>query len=124
MDTGSSRPALVVALETIVAPLVEADGGELYLLPMASPGRPADKPGEGSGVPPTQGGQTASGEGSVIRLHLAGKFSGCPGNALVTEHVIRPALAPISPSAAVEISSGRLIPPGAERVHAKPKTET
>lgn len=101
---GSERPALLVALETVIAPLVEADGGELYLLPDLQ----ASSSGDRSGPAP-------------IRLHLGGRFSGCPGNSLVTEHIIRPALEPIAVSRPIEISSGRLVPPGAERIVPRPR---
>jgi Fe-S cluster biogenesis protein NfuA len=98
-DSGSERPALLAALETVIAPLVEADGGELYLLPLESAG--------GSSTP------------SPIRLHLGGRFSGCPGNALVSEHIIRPALEAIAQSRQIEVSSGRLVPSGAERIFSR-----
>jgi hypothetical protein len=99
-DPGSERPALMVALETVIAPLVEADGGELYILP-------ADSRADSKALGP-------------LRLHLAGRFAGCPGNALVGEHIIRPALEPLAPSRPIEISSGRLVPPGAERIAPRP----
>jgi Fe-S cluster biogenesis protein NfuA len=94
-NIGSDQPALVAALETVIAPLVEADGGELYLLPLQAAGT------------------------GPIRLHLAGRFSGCPGNNLVSEHIIRPALEPLTSDRSIEISSGRLVPPGAERIFPK-----
>jgi Fe-S cluster biogenesis protein NfuA len=99
-DPGSERPALMVALETVIAPLVEADGGELYILP-------ADPKADSKASAP-------------LRLHLGGRFAGCPGNSLVGEHIIRPVLEPVAPSRSIEISSGRLVPPGAERVPSKP----
>jgi Fe-S cluster biogenesis protein NfuA len=95
-DPGSERPALLVALESVIAPLVEADGGELYLLPLDSKG--------GTSGP------------SPIRIHLGGRFSGCPGNSLVSEQIIRPALESVSSKRPIEVSSGRLVPAGAERI--------
>jgi Fe-S cluster biogenesis protein NfuA len=80
---------LLSALETVIAPLVEADSGELYWLPA---------------------------ETGPVRLHLAGRFSGCAGNSLVTSHIIRPALEKALGSRKLEVSSGRIIPPQATRV--------
>lgn len=77
------------ALRGIVAPLVEADEGELYLLE-AGP--------------------------EHVRLHLRGKFSGCPGNTLVAEEVILPVLRRESPGVVLDVSSGPLLPEGAQRV--------
>jgi Fe-S cluster biogenesis protein NfuA len=76
------------ALERVLAPLVEADHGELYWI-------------RGSGP---------------VRLHLRGRFSGCPGNALVTANVIRPLIAAACPNREVVVTSGALLPSGAERV--------
>lgn len=90
----SPDPELLSTLRDVLAPLIEADGGELYVL--------ADQPDSPKSTP--------------VRLHLGGRFAGCPGNALVSEHIIRPALAPVLGSRDVQISSGRLIPPGAERI--------
>lgn len=87
--------ALISTLRDVLAPLIEADGGELYVL--------ADPPESKGAVPP-------------VRLHLGGRFAGCPGNALVSEHIIKPTLAAVTGSRDVQVSSGRLIPPGAERM--------
>lgn len=85
------------ALSTIVAPMVEADEGELYL------------------AEPT----TEAGAAKKIQLHLRGRFAGCPGNVLVQDQVIVPLLRAIDPGLEVEISSGALLPEGAERVPAQ-----
>lgn len=73
----------------VLGPLVRADGGELYLVQV---------------------------DDRMVALHLAGRFAGCPGNTLVRRHVLEPALASLAPGARVSITSGALIPPGAERV--------
>jgi Fe-S cluster biogenesis protein NfuA len=77
----------------VAAALVERDGGALYLLPLD----------ESRAAP-------------VVRLHLGGSFSGCPGNALVRDYVLGPLVAAVSPRARLEVTSGALIPPGAERL--------
>jgi Fe-S cluster biogenesis protein NfuA len=83
---------ILAALRSVVAPLVEADDGELFLVE-ANPRR--------------------------VRLHLRGKFSGCPGNTLVAERVILPLLRKSHPDVVLDLSSGPLLPEGAERVRAE-----
>lgn len=87
---------LFSTLKDVLAPLIEADGGELYIL---------GEPAIGGGADP-----------GSIRLHLGGRFAGCPGNSLVSEHIIRPTLALVAGPREIQVSSGRLIPPGAERI--------
>ncbi len=86
---GPGAERLIDVLRTVVAPLVEADEGELYLLEATS---------------------------MQVRLHLRGKFSGCPGNNLVAEEVILPVLRREAPDVRLDVSSGPLLPQGAERV--------
>jgi len=81
------------ALSGVIAPLIEADGGELFLVPA---------------------------RGRVVHLHLRGRFSGCPGNLLVSEHVLRPVVEAADPAAKVQITSGAILPEGAERIVAAP----
>jgi Fe-S cluster biogenesis protein NfuA len=86
---GDIRAEISKVLREIVGPLVRADGGELYLV-------------------------DANDEGVV--LHLSGRFSGCPGNTLATRRVIEPAIFAVAPRVRVTVTSGPLIPKGAERV--------
>jgi Fe-S cluster biogenesis protein NfuA len=81
------------ALAAVVAPLIEADGGELFLVPA---------------------------RGRVVHLHLRGRFSGCPGNPLVIEPVLRPVVEAADPAAKVQVTSGALLPEGAERIAPAP----
>lgn len=83
----NDQDAAIRVIREVIAPLVRADRGELYL--------------------------TLAQDGS-IHLHLAGRYSGCPGNTLVCRRVITPALRSAAPSVEVSITSGALIPPGAE----------
>ncbi len=69
--------------------MVESDEGELYLV--------ADK-------------------GSVVHLHLMGRFAGCPGNQLVLNQLLRPLIRAVRPQATLEISSGALLPEGSVRI--------
>lgn len=73
----------------IVAPLVRADGGRLYVV---------------------------RAEDDSLDLHLAGRFAGCPGNTLATRRIIEPAIFAVVPGARVTISSGALVPKDAELI--------
>lgn len=83
------KEALLETLRDVVAPLVELDGGELYLV---------------------------STENDDVRLHLAGTCAGCPGATLTTRGVIEPALRVLNQQAKVTVSAGAIIPVGATRV--------
>lgn len=75
-------------LREVLAPLIEADFGVLYV------------------VPKPQG----------IRLHLAGACGGCPGVKTCTTDVFEPALRAAGIKGDIEISAGWIVPEGAERV--------
>jgi len=73
----------------VLAPLVQADGGDLYLVSVEETG---------------------------VSLHVAGRFSGCPGNTLVRRRVFEPPLAAVAPGITLTLTSGPLIPAGAARL--------
>lgn len=73
----------------VIAPLVRADGGELYLV----------------AIEPDQ-----------LTLHLAGLCSGCPGATLTKRAVIEPAVHAVAPSARVVVTNGARIPEGASLI--------
>lgn len=81
--------AVIRVIREVIAPLVRADRGDLYLV---------------------------LGADGTIGLHLGGRYSGCPGNTLVRRRVIEPALRAVAPSLEVNITSGALVPSGAERL--------
>ena len=84
----SSRQGEILrVLREVIVPLIQADGGEVYLV--------------------------AASENSVS-LHLGGRFSGCPGNTLAKRRVIEPAINAIAPGAQVTLTSGAIVPPGAQ----------
>lgn len=85
----SPRDALLGIVRDLLAPLIRADGGELYVVKV---------------------------DDESIALHLAGRYSGCPGNTLVRRRVIEPALHSAVPGAQIVITSGVLVPPQAERI--------
>ncbi|HTM44987.1 MAG TPA: NifU family protein [Polyangiaceae bacterium] len=82
-------PEVTDVLRRVLEPLIRADGGALYVIEAAS---------------------------DRVTLHLTGRFSGCPGNALLTRRVIAPLLARVAPNAKITVTSGRLLPDGAERL--------
>lgn len=73
----------------VLAPLVQADGGELYLVSV---------------------------DDSGVSLHLAGRFSGCPGNTLARRRILEPLIASAVPGAFVTMTTGPLVPKGAQKV--------
>jgi len=76
-------------LRDVLAPLVERDGGELYLVTL-------DK--------------------KRVRVHLGGTLSGSPAVDVVTERILIPAVTKVHPKAELEVSSGWTVPDGAERI--------
>jgi Fe-S cluster biogenesis protein NfuA len=78
------------ALRDVIAPLVEGDGGVLYLVARES----------------------------GLHLHLAGACGGCPGARTTAQDVIEPALRAAGARGAIEVSSGWIVPDGAERIAA------
>ncbi|HET9931258.1 MAG TPA: NifU family protein [Polyangiaceae bacterium] len=83
------REALLRVVRDVIAPLVRADQGELYLVGLSD---------------------------ERVSLHLGGRYSGCPGNTLARRRVIEPALHAVAPDAEIIITSGALIPAQAERL--------
>ncbi len=79
-------------LRSIVVPLVEADGGQVFVVP--------------------------SDNGRVV-IHLAGHLAGSPGISLVARRIFEPAVRAIAPEASVVLSSGCQIPQGAVSLHSE-----
>lgn len=84
---GAARDQILEIVRDFVSPLVRADGGQIYLVAVAD---------------------------RSLSLHLTGRFSGCPGNTLAKRRVLEPLLTARFPDLKVEITSGPLIPKGAE----------
>ena len=76
----------------VLAPLVEADGGEMYLV-------------------------FANAED--VHLHLAGTCAGCPGSSFTRDRIFAPALAVAFPKVKLRVTTGVRIPDGARRVAIK-----
>jgi Fe-S cluster biogenesis protein NfuA len=80
---------ILTVIKEVLAPMVAADGGRLYVVHANS---------------------------KQVTLHLAGRFAGCPGNHVATQRVIEPLIAAVAPSAEVTVTWGRLVPTGATQV--------
>ncbi|WP_146646919.1 hypothetical protein [Labilithrix luteola] len=83
----SAAEELEALLTSIVVPLVAIDSATLYVVTASS---------------------------TRVHLHLAGAYSGCPGNAFVERTVLAPLVKQIFPSAELCVSSGVPIPPNAK----------
>ncbi len=89
-DSGARvREQITKVCREILAPLVQADGGEMYLVRF---------------------------DGDDVHVHLAGMCSGCPGAALTTDKVILPALRTASPKVRVVLTTGVKLPEGAQKI--------
>jgi Fe-S cluster biogenesis protein NfuA len=80
---------LLKICEDILAPLIQADGGQLFIVAI---------------------------ESDSITLHLAGTCAGCPGATLTSTAIIEPAIRAVAPTMRVVVTSGFQIPAGASPV--------
>lgn len=85
----ASIDQLLKVCREVIAPLVRADGGELYIVAV---------------------------EPDHLTLHLAGACSGCPGAMLTARAVIEPAVLAVAPSARVIVTNGMRVPDGASLI--------
>lgn len=81
------REQILETVRELLEPLVRADGGRLHVVALRE---------------------------RSLSLHLSGRFSGCPGNTLARRRVLEPVLAARFPELELEITSGPLVPAGAE----------
>ncbi len=88
------RDEILAVIRDVLAPLVAADGGRLYIV---------------------------KADDHQITLHLDGRFAGCPGNEVATRRVLRPALEVVAPGAQLTVTWGRLVPDGAVRIDPPPE---
>ncbi|HEX9622323.1 MAG TPA: NifU family protein [Polyangiaceae bacterium] len=89
---GKRQDAIERVVREVIAPLVRADGGELFLVQATD---------------------------ASVSLHLSGRFAGCPGNTLATRRVITPAIHAVAPETEVIVTSGVLVPGGAIALRCK-----
>lgn len=84
-----AKDEILRVVRDVLAPLVRADGGDLYLVSLEDTG---------------------------VSLHLTGRFAGCPGNTLARRRIFEPPLSAVAPGINVTLTSGPLIPNGAARL--------
>jgi Fe-S cluster biogenesis protein NfuA len=73
----------------VLAPLVAADGGVMYLVKAV---------------------------GDDVHIHLTGTCAGCPGASLTRDGVIAPAVRTVKPKARVVVTTGYRVPEGAKKI--------
>jgi Fe-S cluster biogenesis protein NfuA len=83
----AARTKILKICREIIAPLIRADGGDMYL---------------------------SSFDGDEVHIYLAGTCAGCPGSSLTTETIILPALRSVVPKVRVVVTTGLRAPMGAE----------
>lgn len=77
-----------VLIEVLV-PLLETEGGELYLVEASK---------------------------KEVKLHLAGAFAGSPAADTICRRIVEPVVRKVHPKAKLTVSSGWRIPNGAEKL--------
>lgn len=85
------REQVVKALAEFAAPLVTADGGELYLV---------------------------SATVDDVHVHLTGTCAGCPGATMTREWLLQPTINGVAPKATVKVTTGCRVPEGAQKIEA------
>jgi Fe-S cluster biogenesis protein NfuA len=85
----SIKADVLEALTQFALPLVQADGGELYVVAVS----PQD-----------------------IHLHLAGSCAGCPGFSLTRDRLLEPTVRGVAPKLSVHVTTGWRVPDGATRL--------
>ncbi len=73
----------------VLAPLVHADGGQLFLVKVTA---------------------------EDVHIHLGGACAGCPGAAVTRERMLEPALKSVLPKARLQVTTGFRVPEGAEKI--------
>ena len=73
----------------VLAPLVHADGGVLFLVSVST---------------------------EDVHVHLGGACAGCPGAAITRERMLEPALKSILPKARLTVTTGFRVPEGAQKI--------
>jgi Fe-S cluster biogenesis protein NfuA len=76
----------------LLAPLVEADGGDLFVV---------------------------AANQDEVHLHVTGTYAGCPGVPFAADHVFLPVLRTVLPRAKLTVTSGWKAPEGAVRATSK-----
>lgn len=85
----SAKDQIERIFRDVLAPLVETDGGEMYLVRY---------------------------DGDDVHVHLAGACAGCPGASMTSDSLLLPAVQSVAPKARIVLTTGFRIPDGAKRI--------
>ncbi len=85
----SVHEKLLSQCRDLVVPLVNADGGNVYLVSMSA---------------------------NVVHIHLSGTCAGCPGAQMTRERLIEPVVLAVVPRATLKLTTGWRVPEGATRI--------
>lgn len=88
-EMATSGGQIEKALSEFVVPLVEADGGEIYLVEVTA---------------------------EDVHLHLSGTCAGCPGATMTRERLLEPTLRGVAPKATLKLTTGWRVPEGAKKL--------
>jgi len=88
-DADAIANAVSSSLGEYVAALVNADGGELYLV---------------------------SATADDVHVHLTGTCAGCPGSTMTRERLVEPTVRAAAPKATVKVTTGTKVPDGAKKI--------
>ena len=88
-EPGALREQAVKICREVLAPLVRADGGVLYLVSVAA---------------------------DDVYIHLSGTCSGCPGAHITRDKMLEPVLKTVLPKAKLRLTTGGRVPDGAEKI--------
>ena len=81
--------AVVDICTRFIAPLIEADGGDLFIVAASD---------------------------DEVHLHVTGTYAGCPGVPFAADHVFLPIVRTVLPNAKLTVTSGWKPPEGSVRV--------
>ena len=77
------------ALSELAVPLVQIDGGELYVVSVT---------------------------GEDVHVHLTGTCAGCPGATMTRERLLEPTVHGVAPKLTVKLTTGWRVPEGAKKI--------
>ena len=83
------RDQILRTCREILAPLVHADGGEMFLVSVSA---------------------------DSVHIHLSGACSGCPGASVTRDKILAPILLAAAPKARLVVTTGLNAPPGATKI--------
>ena len=86
------RDSIIKLCREVLAPLIEADGGQMFLVSLTA---------------------------EDIHVHLAGTCAGCPGSSFTADSIVGPALSKLTPKSKLRLTTGWRVPADAERMEAR-----